>query len=265
MGHLRLRGLPDTAPWRRVVGHVADGADAATVATATTEAANEGIVQAYDDPAFCHVPLLLSRLALAARETDFVAALRVAGVRVNGPPTVVELTSALGAAIEAHVRAGSSRTASDVGEMARLAAVESVTRLLTNRSRGLFATTPDEVQSAARGFSTRAGFAILFHDYFASFTRRFLTYHLGRELSLHVGGNGRFADVADHTRFVNDLDHHCRQAALIVKDFAGDWYDKHNFLGGVTPRKAKGFANYCLTKLKDELLIRGGQPWQTPA
>jgi hypothetical protein len=29
-----------------------------------------------------------------------------------------------------------------------------------------------------------------------------LTYHLGRELSLHVGGNGWFVDPDEHNHFV---------------------------------------------------------------
>jgi hypothetical protein len=254
VGHLRTGILPNTAPWRRVVGCLAGGESAAIVAQATTEAAVRGLDHAYDDPAFAHTAYLLARVVLAARKDDFAEALRTVGISVSGAPGVVDLATAFGAAVDSYA---SNRSTSDVGEMARLAAVESLTRLLTNRAGDLFGAGPADVQAAARSFSTRVGFAALFHDYFSSFANRFLTYHLGRELSLHVGGNGRFADPGQHDLFLSDLDHHCRQAALIVRDFAGDWYSKHNFLGGISPAKARGFANHCLTKLRDELLDRG--------
>jgi hypothetical protein len=105
--------------------------------------------------------------------------------------------------------------------------------------------------------STQKGFATLTHDFFARFTQRFLTYHLERELSQHVGGNGRFVDPQEHTEFLDDLKTHCREATVIVREFAGEWYSKHNFEGGITERKARNFSRHALKKLRDELTIRG--------
>src|SRR6185437_6281163 len=117
----------------------------------------------------------------------------------------------------------------------------------------------NEVHSAIRGFSTRKGFSVLAHEFFARFTQRFLLYHLGRELPLHVGGNGRFADPSAQTSFVDDLEIHAREAAIIVKTFAGDWYSKANFEEGITERQARGFTAHCLTKLEMELDRRGAR------
>jgi hypothetical protein len=258
MGHHRYRArLPDTAPWQRVVGHVAEGAPVEEVAAATTEAATVGLDRARGDVGVRQTVYLLSQMALAARDEDFAAALHRAGVHVAGAPGVFELSEALSEAVEAHVRA--AHKPSDVGEMARLAAIEAVGAQLVDRTRSLFDVTPAEVHAAARNLSTPAGFRDLYHDFFARFAGRFLAYHLSRELSFHVGGNGRFADPDSHNAFLGDLDHHCRQAALIVRTYAHDWYSKHNFLGGITPQKAARFADHCLTKLRDELLVRGGR------
>ena len=142
--------------------------------------------------------------------------------------------------------------------MAHLSAVESVTALLRSRTTNLFDSSACDVQVAARDLSTKKGFATLTHDFFSRFTTRFLAYHLDRELPNHVGGNGRFTDPKEHAQFLADLGTHCRQTALIVQDFAGDWYSKNNFLDGITPAKARGFANHALTKIRDELMIRGG-------
>jgi hypothetical protein len=87
--------------------------------------------------------------------------------------------------------------------------------------------------------------------------QRFLGYHLGRELSNHVGGNGRFANPEEHSEFAEQLEIHTRQSAGIMRSFAGDWYSKNNFLGGITFTKARGFVNHVLEKLRDELQTRG--------
>src|SRR5206468_3210588 len=119
--------------------------------------------------------------------------------------------------------------------------------------------TGGEVRRAVRTFSTRKGFAFLAGAFFARFAERFLLYHLGRELSLHVGGNGRFADPRAHTAFVDDLGIHCREAAVIVKEFAAGWYSRANFVAGITERQAAGFAAHCVEKLEAELAVRGGR------
>jgi hypothetical protein len=255
MGHIRLGTLPNTAPWRRVVGLIAEAADVAAVAAATTAAAKNGLKEGHDDDGLSSAVWLLTQTVLAARQSDFGNALREAGIPVSGQPEVFDIIAAFSEAVDTRLWSTGGRT--DIGEMAQLAGVESLTRLLSDRSTRLFETAAEDVKQATRELSTERGFATLFHDFFAGFTRRFLTYHLGRELSNHVGGNGRFPDPGEHDAFVHELDTHCRQAALIVKEFAGKWFSKNNFEGGITPRKARNFANYALKKLRSELERRG--------
>ena len=130
--------------------------------------------------------------------------------------------------------------------MAQMAAAECLTSILTERSRSLFGTSAAEVQDATRSCSTKTGFAVLAHDFFSRFTQRYLTYHLSRELPNHVGEGQRFGTPAEHTEFVNQMKVHCREAAVIVKDFAGGWYSKANFEGGISRTKAKGFVHVAL-------------------
>ena len=192
MGHLRLGSMPNTAPWRRVVELLAEGADVGPVAAATTRAALDGLERARGDEGFAHTVWLLAQTVLAARQPDFVSALAQAGVRTGAEPGVLDVAAGLSDAVERHLRERHRGT--DLGEMAQLAGVESITALLSRHSGNLFETTPSEVRAAARDLSTRSGFSELAHDFFARFSRRFLTYHLSRELSNHVGGNGCFAD-----------------------------------------------------------------------
>lgn len=257
MGHIRLGTLPDMRPWRSVVGHIADGDSAPVVAAATSAAAVAGLEQAKGDAGLGQVIFLLAHTVLAAREEDFAGGLARLGIAVPADPGLFDLTAGFAAAVHNwHRDARMPRT--DLGEMAELAAVEAMTRCVGDRSDGLFPTGED-VHRATREFSTKAGFSTLAHEFFARFTQRFLLYHLGRELPLHVGGNGRFADPHAHTQFVDDLEIHAREAAVVVKTFAGGWYSKAKFEEGITRRQAQGFAAHCLDKLGLELEQRGGR------
>ncbi len=255
MGHMRLGTLPDTTRWRRVVGLLAEGGDVSAIAGATSTAAQEGLDLAHGDAGLCHATFLLSKLVLAARQDDFAAALNDAGILTPRDPGLFDIVGGFSEAIDRHLVGNGKRT--DIGELAQLAAVESLTALIGARSASLFGTTTAEIQDAAYQLSTKKGFSTLSHDFFSRFTQRFLTYHLGRELSNHVGGNGRFADPSECSAFVTQLGAHCREASEIVREFAGGWYSKAHFEDGISPQKAKNFTNYALTKLKRELKMRG--------
>jgi hypothetical protein len=255
MGHLLLQMAPDTVPWRRIVALIAEGGDVAAVTAATTEAAVEGLRQARDDRGLLYTVWLLIKVVLAARQDNFGEELRRAGLDVAEDPGVYDLVGAFSDAIDHNLHRVGGR--SDIGEMAQLAGVESLTALIGARTPNLFDVTAEDVKGAARQLSTEKGFGTLSHDFFAHFIQRFLTYHLDRELPLHVGGNGRFADPAEHSHFLAEMGAHCRRSAVIVERYAGAWYSKHNFLQDITPRKVGSFANYALKKLRDELTRRG--------
>lgn len=256
MGHTRLGVLPDTVPWRRVVETIAGGATAAQVAAETTKAAHQGLDLALDDRGLSYVVFLLSQVALAARTDGFAASLNQADVRVGAEPTTLDIVGSFTEAVDRYLLERGGRT--DIGEMAQLAAAETLAAQIGDRSRRLYETAAADVQDSVREMSTQAGFADLSRDFFARFTQKFLTYHLGRQLSLHVGGpNERFASAQQHNEFLRQLRAHCRQASLIVKQFAGEWYSKANFEGGITQAKARGFAKKCIDKMQKELLRRG--------
>ncbi len=257
MGTQRVSTLPDTAPWRRVVGLIAEDADVADIAAATTQAALKGLDKARGDEGLVYSFFLLARFAVAARDDDFAGALRDEGLHVAGSPDVFDLAAAFTEAVDRRLQRRRSRT--DLGEMAQLAAVEALTGLLSQRSADLFGTTAAEVRREARKLSTERGFGTLAHEFFACFTQRFLGYHLGRELPLHIGGNGRFADPEQHNAFVAELKVHCREAAAIVRNFAGEWYGKALSPKGkgITHASTRGFVSHALTKLHDQLMTRG--------
>jgi hypothetical protein len=257
MGHQTGQSFPNTVPWNDLVGTIADGHDAAVVAAATMNAAIGGIQLAYDDPGVIRAVFLLAKTVQAAREPDFVAALARVGIHVDRALDIYDLSAGFSDAIDAFHRRIGGRT--DLGEMADLAAVKALTSVLHERAANLFGASAAEIQAAVRSLSTRAGFGRLYHEFFSEFTCRFLNYHLSRELSTHVGGNGRFADADAHSAFLDQLHSHCNETALAVRKFAGDWFAKHRDGAGITEAKAGHFTNYCLTKLRQEFELRGAR------
>lgn len=258
MGHQRGSRTPDTAPWREVVALVAEGAPVAGVAQSTLAAAERGLELAKEDEGLAHAVYLLAHVTLAARdEASFVSRLKNLGLEVPPDANVYDLAGALSDALDRHLRNTRSRT--DISEMAQLAAVESLSAMTGPASENLWQNDSAPVQGAVRNLSTREGFASLSHDFFSRLMQRYLTYHLSRELSLHVGPNQRFNNPTEHTAFLESLAVHTRQAALIVRDYAGGWFSKSKYETGISKQSARSFAAYALVKLRAELEVRGAR------
>ena len=74
-----------------------------------------------------------------------------------------------------------------------------------------------------------------------------------RELPQHVGISSRFQTIREHREFEAALDLHCREASRIIKEFAGEWFSKHTYEGGIDEAKAGRFAHVAFQKMREEL------------
>lgn len=258
MGHIRLGNLPQTKKWKQVVELIGGGAGAPEVATATLDAAKKGLLEAPKDPGLVHSVWLLTQIPIAAKGENFAEGLRKIGLEVSDNPSLFEVVGAFSNSVDTYLRKHGGRT--DLGEMAQMAASESLTALGTEKIRGLFETTSEDVQQALKSFSTTKQFSTLARDFFARLTKRYLTSFLSRELSNHVGKGEkhRFTGIDQHTEFNQALELHCRQASRIVEEFAGGWFSKTNYEeGGIDTEKTAGFVSFALKKLRAELAKRG--------
>jgi hypothetical protein len=245
MGHIRLGSLARTRKWQQVIGLLEAGAGTPEVAAATLDAAKRGLEDASLDPALVHSFWLLSQLPLCARSADFIAELNGVGINVSSAPTIFELVGSFADAVDDYVRKTGGRT--DLGEIAQMGAAESLTSLLGERTATLFDTTPELVRHQLAAFGTKRQFSILARDFFSRLADRYLTYFLSRQTS------SQFNSVPANREFREGLSLHCKQASRIVEEFAGGWYSKANYEGGITPRKAANFIRVALTKLRKEL------------
>lgn len=256
MGHVRLGRLPQSRKWRQVVELLGAAGPLEQVAAASAAAAEASISRAGADPALAHAVWLLTQLPLAARSANFIGQLQAMGLRTGPDPTLIDIVSAFTEAVDRHAARTGDRT--DFGEMAQQAAAESLTAIGGRSLPSLFSPLPEEVQAALGRLTSRGGFGELASDFLARLASRYLDYYLSRELANHVGPQGRLTTIAEHSNFNAALNLHCRETARITVDFAGEWYAKAQFEGGITPEKARRFAFAALRKIVAELKRRSG-------
>ena len=251
MGHTRLGDLPQTRRWIQVMELLDETTNPEEITPKTIAAAETGFLKATQDSGFKYAFWLLTQVTLAARKDSFSKELSKLGLEVPKKIGLFDITGAFTKHIDTYLAKTRART--DISEMGQLAAVETLTEKCLERSRGLFGTSPENVQQSIKDLSTKRNFAILARDFFSRFTYRYLNYFLSREASKHVGLNQRFKNIDAHSAFNEALAVHCKQTAVIVQDFAGGWYSKTAYETGITPKDAESFTAVALKKLLSEL------------
>jgi len=259
MGHIRLGSLPRTRKWGQVVGLIGGGAGTAQVANATINAADAGLGFAARDKGVVETIWLLMQLPLAARSDNFAAGLRDCGLSVSDSPGLLEIVAAVSDAIDAKMPNNKGR--SDLGEMAQMAAVETLTQVVGERTRSLFEITAEEVKGAFSKIATNKQFSTVAKDFFARLTNKCMSYFLSRAMAHHVGEGQRFTTLSQQAEFTKALETHCREASKIVEEYSGGWFSLHNWETGgrISRQDIAAFTGYAMTKLTAELK-QGAQP-----
>jgi hypothetical protein len=241
---------------------IAGGAGTAQLANATITAAARGLNFAAKDRGVVETIDLLMKLPIAARSENFAKALRDRGLMVSESPGLMEIVGAMSDAIDTKRRHGKDRT--DLGEMAQMAAAETLTEVIGGRTTGLFGTAPDDVRQAFSKLATARQFSIFAKDFFARFTNKCMSYFLSRAMSDHVGEGRRFTTLSQQADFTKALETHCREASRILERFSGDWFSKTNWEtgGNIPPEKVRDFTGGAMVKLISELKQGAGSDGQ---
>lgn len=254
MGHVRLGALPKTREWREVVELLAGRADVEDLAAAVAIAAEDELISARGDPGLGYAVWLLTQLPLAARSDRFAAELVALGFSPGSDQSLLAIISGYSGAVENQTRGKAGRT--DLGELARQAATESLANLIGAQMPGLFGHDAADLQIELAKFASKDRFARLARDFFARLTHKTLDYYLSRVLADHVGPDRAHATLQDESRFCSALELHCRETSKIVEQFAGGWFSKANYQGTLTLEAAQSFSDYALKKLRAELRAR---------
>src|SRR5262249_47277841 len=146
---------------------------------------------------------------------------------------------------------------SDLGEMAQMAAVESLVTLIGPNLPSLFEPSAPEVQREIGRFAGGDRFSSLAREFFARLTQRSLDYFLSRELASHIGADERFGDDIARSPFDDALTRQCCARAQIIETFPGGWYGKNIYQGdGLTPQAVRRSAPVAFKKVRAELRKR---------
>ncbi len=252
MGHIRLGTLPQSKKWREVVALLNSDAPMELIALAAANASEKDLKRASDDPVFQYVSNLLVTLPLQARSPSFLEFVTGVGLSEENLTSVTGLLSGLNSVIDA--QASELGRASDAGDIAKAALLETLSVQLNDRLPSLFEPSPAEVRRALAGFSSGQGFAVLARDFFARLTYRSLDYYLSRELANHTGSGKRFASDAERVAFQQALRQHAFEASRIVQEFAGGWYGKTVWKEQSFDQDAiNNFTRFAFTKMRREL------------
>jgi hypothetical protein len=259
MGHTRLGRIPTLRKWQDVIALCGAGpADALIpeIADRTLEAAEPALLRAMDDAGLRFAFHALARLALASREADWDAALARIGVNLPADASIFDLAAELQGAVDDQILAEGRAT--DVSEIAQRAMGEALLELAGPSAASLFGSSADALRSAVRELSTKGGFGALGQRFFGHFLARFLNSYVSR-VTASLTGTRSIREVAELSRFNAELTLHCVQSARIVRDFAGEWYSKTEYLHGIDPQNTGGFVAVALKKLAAELRRQGAE------
>lgn len=253
MGHLRLGKIPAGRKWKQVIELLRVGAGVGELAAMTADAAEKELDGAKGDPALAYTVWLLTQLPLAARSPQYRERLGELGFTAGADRSLLALVAGFSQAVD---RNADRQGRTDVGELARQAASESLAALIGATTPSLFGSSAEDLQRELGRLGSKDRFAGLARDFFARLTQKTLEYYISRELPNHVGPHGSIKSIEGQIEFRAVLERHCREASLIVAEFAGGWYSKSNFQRTLTPASAQGFADYALKKMRDELRAR---------
>lgn len=254
MGHIRLGRLPKSQRWRTVVELLdSPQPDAAAVASATVLAASIRLIKLQRDPAVAHCFWLLTRLASAARRSDFVDALPSLGLHAQPTDSILGFIAHVSDRVRADVE--QYPESGPFSELASLALRRALTETIGQEGRSLFGSSIDDLVHAFRRHSSPVQFGVLAKSYFADFFARTLRFYVEKELSNRAGTSPGFANAEDGQKFAEALDLYARQSARIMEDFAVGWYGKHDWesKGAIGRDEAQGFVAVALRKLRQEL------------
>jgi hypothetical protein len=232
--------------------------EVAQLAQAVFKASEESLWRVLKDKGLLEAIWLLLMVPQAARRKDFAAALSDIGIAVPPEPTLADVVVGYSDAVR-RARSTSPQHATDLGDMACDAGVEALASLFDHKVPSLWTPTKEDIRTTLASFSSPDRFADLAQRFFSALLNRNLHYYLDRALPMHVSPSGAVQSVGDLASFDLAMRTHCDEATLIMRVFARDWVAKKVFVHkkGISRKAVRDFAYVSLSKLSNELAVRG--------
>lgn len=254
MGHNRLGRNPKSGRWLAVAARLGSSPNQTQQIAATTLAASEARLRRLaNDPVLSHSVWLLGRLAEAARTDSFQDALRAIGVDPSGVNSAVGLVARVGEHMQRF--ADDHPESAIFGDVAGLALRSTLSHAVGSSARGLFGASLTDVQAVLRPLATERRFGELGERFFGEFLSRTLSSFVDREAANVTRADGSFASPADLQALTDAIRLHAYQSARIVREFAGEWFSKHDWESQhqLGDEETARFVGHALRKLRSEL------------
>ncbi len=250
MGHIRLARLPRTRRWKQVIELLEQGRSVDELAQATYHAAQTGLFRVPHDAGFTQTLTVIFGFIDALQSKSPVTSLRQNGFVV---PTDASLFDYVGSfKARAEDAAASVHARSDIAEIAR----DSFSQVLLNSAgsslQTFFGVDSSDARQALRSNLKGKPLGSTMHEFFATFTQRYLNYYLGRELPYHVGTGKAFSSVDRHSEFNKAFDLYVRQTVRIADEFTPGWFGKARYEERLSHQDVSRFAHTAFKKIRSE-------------
>jgi hypothetical protein len=245
-----------TYRWKEVLRLIDEQASEPDIADACLEAAEAGIANIPKDQGFLHALTTIFKFAAAVRSPNMLPELRLRGFKLTSDPSLFDLTSTLKDRIDEVTLRSSSK--SDVGEITQNSFSESLYSFVSNDLPSLFGNTPEDEREVVKRQFTGNRFRDLMHDFYSNLTRRYLMYHLSRELPTHIGPGRRFASLEEHSEFAKAFNIYVRQSVRIAEEFTPGWFSKARWEDSINHDSVSRYAHVAFKKILKEFSKRGG-------
>lgn len=248
MGHNRILFNPRSRAWKSVVGTLVAGADVEYVADATLAAVESGLRRLANDPGFVCVLTETFNFAAGFRTKDPDASLKSSGFDLPPDQSVYGYLAALSERINSRMSTEAARTTP--GEIARHSITQALNQATAEASSDLFG----EVSStrALKQQSSPSNFGKLMHEFFATFTHRYLNHHLAKELPQLLGRTDRLPDLPSQSAFNREFELYVRQTVRITDEFTPGWFGKANWQGKLDTESVGRFAHVAFKKIRTD-------------
>jgi hypothetical protein len=256
MGHIDIRFLPKTFPWRRVHGEFATGTPSPrAVGTATCIAAHERLTVLRGDPGLTYCVWLLMRLASASRRPDFDVAVRQLGLN-PGAASVLEFVAEVDE--RARHEVARLKLSGPFGDLALAALTSTLAETLGVYTVSFIGTPLGEIQLHFKQYGTPRQLARIVSRFFGAFLSRVLRFYLDKELPLQAGAERVFLSIYQGEVFLDDVDRYARRLAELTAEFSEDSYHLHDWLsdGQISRDEVGAYLAHLLDKLRGALANR---------
>jgi hypothetical protein len=253
MGHSLLGRLQKTREWKDVIALITKGAGAPEVAEKLIVATEKAFSEVQDDPTFKTVVTYMVDVAQAATAADPKKALAQLGIVVNSQTQPLDV--AMGAQAYLDAQCSKTKTDSDFGEKAILALTSTLTEHMQSNQLQLFDQGESKTLSPLMKLKSPTEFGKFGEKFFGNLTHSSLDYFLSKDLGTHVGEGKRFATMNQMGQFQDAVLQHCKESAVITRQYCQGWFAKHlrESGGHISAEEAKGFGWFGMNKMRSEI------------